>query len=619
MTKPSDHREAIARLTGFDLTQPLGALVDDGRAVRALRHAGIETLFDFLRTPRAELLRRPGVGPRVWERACAALESRLRGTGEVAAQSEPGIDAEAAGFVAILRRVREALDENARRLLDAVLGIGRRAQSAESAAIVLRLARTELSTCLATLREALDTHASGLLARFVDEAQRELEVHDGVIGIDDLATGSSLREAARRAPEPALPLRLLAFWQPDAFTMDGDHLCGVSAEGLRQLVRGARQALTALPSPIRVADLERAAGLDPKRHALLLHVLQRVLAVAIVVHPELGETIGRSRRSLPGRIELILEDNDGPLGLDDLLFRHRDRFGGVRRARLRTALRSHGSFLELGPELWSLRARHLDELELLRPEAERLAAEIVAVDARVSLRERMRAGELSERSAWLLADLLRRERSVRALGRGEFSPRRRGLPPLIRSIADELRRAMGEVPFARFLQNQPAGRRRLVSRLLRANRLFVSPSRDRVDLLENWPFDAARLNLLLRSVAIALEERGGYAAVSRLRPTLAEAGFDQGFLTDHLLLDLLRRHGDFELLQGGFVAVRGVGLARWILRTARRILRAHVSGLSLAQLLAERPELAEFEGCLAALLQHDPLVQSADGLRFQVV
>ncbi len=183
----------------------------------------------------------------------------------------------------------------------------------------------------------------------------------------------------------------------------------------------------------------------------------------------------------------------------------------------------------------------------------------------------------------------------------------------------ELRRAMGEVPFARFLQNQPQSRRRLVSRLLRQNRLFVSTARDRVDLLENWPFDPQRLQILLRAVRVAIEERGGYASIARIRPDLAEAGFSESFLHDHILLDVLRRHGDFELLPGGFVASRGVGLARWILRTARRILRAHVTGLSLTQLIVERPELAEFETCLGELLAQDPMVQSADGLNYQIV
>mgnify|MGYP003340251627 CR=1 FL=1 len=36
------------------------------------------------------------------------------------------------------------------------------------------------------------------------------------------------------------------------------------------------------------------------------------------------------------------------------------------------------------------------------------------------------------------------------------------------------------------------------------------------------------------------------------------------------------------------------------------------------RVLADRPELAEFQGCLARLLEQDPLVQSPDGMRFQI-
>ena len=612
MTARQETAEALHRLTGWNLGQPLAEVLGDTRLARVLSRAGIVVVFDFLRTPRAELLERRGIGPRIWERTCQALVNALGAMRDVADHDPPQ-------FPAILRRVRDALDETDRRLLDAIFGIGRRATTPQTAAIVLRLDAAGLEPRLRAIRDALAAHARPWLDAMLADARRELLVHDGVLGIDSLASGSALREASNHAPDPLLPLRLIAFWSPESLTVEGDHLCAIAAKALPDFVRAVRGQLERASPPIRVADLVRELGLPPRRHALLLHVLVRVLGLGVTVDPRLGELVGRPRRTVAERLELLLLDASEPVAVDDLLFRHRDRFGAVKRARLNDALFAHGTFLEVGPRVWSLRARHLEELELLRPEAERIAKEIVATDARRSLGEAVRSGALSERSAFLLADLLRRESSIRPLGRGEFVPRRRGLPPLVAAIADELRRAMGEVPFARFLQNQAPARQRLVARLLRVNRCFVSPSRDRVDLLEHWPFDPARLLLLLRTVRIALADRDGYAPLARLREPLAAAGFDHEFLTEHLVLDLLRRHGDFDLLPGGIVAERGVGLARRILSEARKVLRAQPLGLSLAQMLAERPDLAEFECCLRELLHHDPLVQSQDGLRYQVI
>lgn len=618
MTRKDD-RSALARITDLPLAEALTDLIGASGATRALHRAGIVTLGDFLLTPRSTILGRKGVGPRIWEQACSALEERFKATADPAKATARTAPPQQRNFATVLREVHDDLAPLDRDLLDAILGIGRRAQPPERAALMLRIPLQEIEGTLTRIRKTLGERGGHELQQLGQELEAELRLHEGALGVDDLQVGTLLHTASRRATDPAAPLRLLALWQRDRYCIDGDRLCAMTSERLRVLVRHVRQAIAAARPPVRISALENGADLPQGCRALLAHVVTRTLKLAIELDPTHGEIVSRPARSLHRRLESILEESESPLLLDDLVFRHRDRFGSGRRARIVDALHSGGAFIQVAPATWSLRTRHLDELELLRPEAERIALDVATTDRRVALRERVRRAELSERSAFLLIDLLRHERAVRSLGRGEFCARRRGLPPLVEAMVRELRRAMGEVPFARFLQNQPQSRRRLVSRLLRQNRLFVSTARDRVDLLENWPFDPQRLQILLRAVRVAIEERGGYASIARIRPDLAEAGFSESFLHDHILLDVLRRHGDFELLPGGFVASRGVGLARWILRTARRILRAHVTGLSLTQLIVERPELAEFEACLGELLSQDPMVQSADGLNYQIV
>ena len=614
MTTPR-RDEALARLTGWPLDSELSSLIDDARVTGALHRGGVRTLADFVLEPRDRMLRRFGIGPKTWDRACRALQTQLRPT--------PDQPAEPRCAGSFLDAVRTALTPTEGELFDALLGNRRIALSPERAALALRHRATGpgagLEAELAGIRSAMARTVAQDLAAIAREVTAEMEIHEGVVESDHLGAGSRVRELSRETGDPAVPLRLVALWLPERFCMDGDRLCGVSESRLRSIVRCIRRGVAHAKTPVRLAELERLADVPPNRRAVISHVARRTLQMTVSLHPEHGEVVGRPRHSSGRRIELLLEDAAEPVALDDLRFRHRDRFGGIRRTRLLDVLRRTGTFLEVGPRVWSLRARHLDELELLRSEAERIAREIAERDGRHSLTERQQAGEISERSAFLLADLLKRERSVLSLGRGEFCPRRRGLPPLVLAIVAELRLAMGEIAFARFLQNQPPHRRRLVARLLRHNRLFVSTAKDRIDLLENWPFDAQRITLLLRTVRTALEDCGGYASIQRLRPQLNDAGFAEGFIDDDLLLEILRRHGSFELLPSGFIAAPDVGLAQWIRRTARRILRSHALGLSLTQLLVERPELAEFGDCLGELLRQDPMVATADGLNYQVI
>jgi hypothetical protein len=85
-----------------------------------------------------------------------------------------------------------------------------------------------------------------------------------------------------------------------------------------------------------------------------------------------------------------------------------------------------------------------------------------------------------------------------------------------------------------------------------------------------------------------------------------------------LLGELLRRHGSFEVLPGGYIARQERGLIGWLLRRARNALREAGMPISVQEILAERPELAEFQACLAGLLGQDPLVQTPDGVRYQI-
>ncbi len=158
----------------------------------------------------------------------------------------------------------------------------------------------------------------------------------------------------------------------------------------------------------------------------------------------------------------------------------------------------------------------------------------------------------------------------------------------------------------------------MVATLIRENRLFISPSRGLVDLLTNYPFNEERMQRMLELVAGKLDASGGYASLKSLREAICCTDLGGDWLTIDLLSDLLRRHGNYEFLPGGLVAIEGMQLTGWIQARARDALRAAEESLTSDELLAEVPDLAAFSCSLPELLEGDPMVHSPDGLHWQV-
>ena len=351
----------------------------------------------------------------------------------------------------------------------------------------------------------------------------------------------------------------------------------------------------------------------------LLHVLQQDLRLSIDINADQGEVAAARHTSVVERAQTILEDHGGPMPLDDLMFSYRDRHRTVRRSRLLDQVRSDNRFVEIDREVWSLREFHLAELEILRPESEILRDRILKSGESYAVTEFSVDGGMSARSLHFVINLLQHDPNLRDLGRGRFCPRFKNHSTIVEELIRDLRRAMGELPFSRFLRNQTGARRRLVSTLLRSNRLFVSPSPDRVDLLENYPFGENRMYRLVRISDDCLEAGSGYTSISTIKAAVNEAGLGGEFLTEFLLEDLLRRNAGYEILPGGIIALQSLGLSSWIQQRVREAIRNAGCALTPQQVLAEEPELAEFGDTLARLIENDPHVHSLDGLRYEVV
>jgi hypothetical protein len=251
--------------------------------------------------------------------------------------------------------------------------------------------------------------------------------------------------------------------------------------------------------------------------------------------------------------------------------------------------------------------------------ADMVAARVCELGGRQHVPHLLGGTGCTVRDAWLVIDCLRKDGRVRCLGRGDACPASRGRSSTVEGLLTDFKRAMGEVPLDLFLQNQPPERRRLVARLLAENRLFVAPSTDKVDLLTNYPFDQKRREQLLQVAEAALAARGGYAGLDVLLAAVQQSDLAGTFWTEHLLGELLRRHGDFDLLPGGFVARREMGMMGWLQQRARQALRKAGMPLSVAELLVEQPDLAEFAECLHEILGRDPMLQASQDQRWHLV
>lgn len=660
----------------------LESLISNPRARRAFRALGLVTVADFVATPRSDLLAVRGFGERsyhqVWERLhepppvdplAAILPARLLSLrldelglpGELEAlaserclstlfdlvarprDQETWSDARCAelrsaldravtvhdhgervrppvgSFAAFERRLRAGLSAADWNLLDTLVGFTDRPWPVFLVAERAGRSRDEMQTQIDRLRGVVATAAPAFVDALHSAIESELRAFDQVVDCERLAPGSLLHDAASAGRDRTLPLRVAAFLWPHAYTFRSGYLCGLPATVLDPLVDVLRTRTRPSSLPARLDDLVRAVREHHlgTRRGLVVHVLRRELGLSVHIHPEQGEIATRRQPPVADRIARLLSEHAGPLSLDDLLFRYREAHRSVRLARLLDCLRADSRFLETGPSEWSLREFHLDELEFVRPEAERIRDRICSTNERTDVRATSHP-TVSRRTVYLVSHLLQRDPALRYLGRGEFCPRRNVGSTIVAAIADELRRAMGEVPLARFLGNQAASRRRLVARLLRCNRMFVSPAPDRIDLIENYPLDDARLRVLLREVDHTLSHNSGYASLATLSHALVAAELGGAFLTDHFLLDVLRRHGRYDILPDATVAERSLGLPRWIQQRAREVLRAAGEGLTPSQILAEAPELAEFDGALEALLDRDPLLHTGDGMHYEV-
>lgn len=624
--KPRKKGPAAQRLLPIALWElPLTKLRLEEDLTARLNEHDLWTVGDILKLPVKEFAKKGRLPDADREAFSDALErvlaDGLRQFGSSTTEDWPTLRAQLLG----------PLDEPARRILVAAVGIDDPPLARQ--ALVQLLGSAQLDESLDHVRSTLLHHNTSLLQRMQDEVEGEFAAFDGILMPMHAAAGSLVSILSAEGDDPTLGLRLIAFCLPHRCHLHRGVLHGVPARRFRELLRTLPQLVPQhrLPLPIDTISKQlNERGIDVPR-GTLLHVLRTEMRTGIELDGKLGEVAVPDPRTPSARLAEILEELREPTSLTDLVFAYRERFRFASQQHLLRHLSRSSAFLRIGDATWALRHWCEQDLDDCAALTEHVVRRICSESHRQNVLELVREewllanpeldgeggiDEYEPRTAWLVLDRLVDDVRVRLLGRGEACAADQTQSSVMRRLQRGFRRAAGEVVKGLFIQNQAEHQRRLVLRLLNHNRAFVQPDEDRIDTLSNYPFNAERMQRLIKMVLEHLQKRTGYAQAEALCDAVNETDLGGDWLSADLLSDILRRNGPFELLAPGIVALKDLALPSILMRSARQALRSAREAVTIDDVVRARPDLAEFTDCLAELLMDDPLVQSPDGKYF---
>ncbi len=610
--------DSLSLLSQTLLAYEIRGLHLESELTEALERRGIVQIGDLLRSPLARLYDVSSIGPRGVDDLRAALD-RLVHIGVDrsidAGGHEPEFD-----FEGTMSEILSVLDGDQRALFIQRIGLSGPIRSleeiADRMAIDIATARVLEESTRVTLRE----QAPSFVNRIQGEARREFRAFEGVIFHDKFALDTLLHRAATASKDPLLPLRLVRFLLAGEFFLYGDVLSTLRPATFRRLRAEVRRSCARDQLPLPVRDLVNQVRniVNPVPSGLLMHLVRSHHHLRIQIDPVLGDVVQPGELSIADRLHAILAESGQPKSLEDIVFIYRELHSTGNMRQLLDHLRGDPRFIEVGRATWNLRSERQTELALAQAEADAIIAEMTADGRRRNVLAPHTCAGMPEQKVYMILECLRQDSRVRYLGRGLFCvPTDKSI--VIEDIHDSMRRAMGEIVISRFLNNQPRQRRRLAACVIHENRALVEPAPDRIDNLSNYPFDEARLQRLFELIETALADGRGYSEAAELLEMIRVTDLGGDWLTEHMLLDLLRRHAQFELLPGAIVARTELGLVGWIQHRIRECLREAAEPMNREQIVSETPELGAFLPCIEQLAELDPMVQSTEDGHFGII
>lgn len=591
-----------------------------GRALTALKELEVKTVGDLFSLPKGYLLAHRNFGEESWRALVTALDEAVRqGIDQVAG---PPPD-EVSGLEELKKLLFERLpDDRSRFVLETRTGLeGGKILTLQRLASRLGISRERARQISNKVKETLLLKARPYLERLRREALDRLAALGGIAtGAEmeaiPLAKGRGGPKARARAVEG-----LLLFFFPGTFhRLSTKAFTTADPETVRRIQKVLEGLFAGESNARPKEDLEKAlrrADLEPgETMGLALHLAKFRFGVSMV-RGKKREILQAPRACAAGRVEAILSEREGSTSLSDLQVLFSSRYSSISRKRLLRILSSEKRFVRTGPESFGLaRAFPLDpeKCRAWREEARRKLEE----ERRPMPAEELVPGE----DPYLVARALRGAKGVRSLGGLLFSHDQAGrkrpswAEERVRSLLEETGRPLPLEDLVRALSQGNGPSPALLEEIILSSRAFCLYPDGAYGLSDSHPVPPEARARALDGAAEILSERGGYDRMSRLLPELRHRSLLHPGLDEATLEDLMNRDGRFEFFGREFVCASGAGTVPWIQETALSALREAGTPLSLPRILAERPELAEFEEALEEILRASPFVVALEDGKF---
>ena len=591
-----------------------------GRVAAALKELEVRTVGDLFALPKGYLLAHRNFGEESWKALVTALDEAVRQGLVHVAGPPPG---EVSGLEELKSILKERLpDDRSRFVLEARTGLeGGKVLTLQRLAARLGISRERARQLSNKVRETLEGRAGPYLERLRREALDQLHSLGGIASGRELAElplaqgKDGPRKRARVVEE------LLLFFFPGIFhRLSTKALTTASPDAVRRLQKTLGKLFSTDSHTRPKADLEKAleeAGLKPGDHMnLALHLARFRFGVSLVQGRK-KETLQAPRAFAADRVLQILSEQDGPMNLSDLQVLFASRFSSISRNRLRRILLSDKRFVRTGPDTFGLTRALPLEPETCRKWREE-AKEKLEANRRPLPADRLVPGE----DPYLVARALLGAKGFRHLGKLLFTLDRAGKekPSWVEErVGELLKETGGPLPLEDLVKALSQGEGPspgTLRELILSSRAFCLYPGGGYGFSETHPVPQDERARILDGAAGILMGRGGYDRMGRLRAELWDKEHLPGDLSEEMLRDFMARDGRFEFFGGEFVCLAGAGTVPWIQETALSALRAAGAPLSLHRLVAERPELAEFEEALEEILRASPFVVALEDGRF---
>ena len=588
----------------------LDRLPFSGRVQRVLIDLGLHTLGDLFATPKKVLLDRKNFGPESWKELGQVLTRVVRRGLDQVIGPPP---AKVAGLDHMVRLLMDRIsDPRLRTILTYRAGLaGKERATLEELGGRLGLSRERVRQLAERTREDLHRSLGGLLDRLAAEVDQALQEGGGMAGIQvlaDLPLAQGRGNASRRA---GILMGLARFFHPQRFHQFGRHsLTTLGPDVRRALVRRMRRSFAPDRLPRPLADLEQLLvrqGLDPAGHlGLACHLARKRFGLEVVTPHGGSPLLDHPEQRLTRRLARVLEARQ-PLTLGEIQAELRRKGTSVPRRHLRRILHRDRRFAQAGPDRFILSGR----FQLPPEERNRWLAQ-----ARQGLLQAKGPAPatalLPDRDPWQARWILKGSGQFRSLGRGLFAWAERG--PMVptgmaRRVQATLDRAGGTLPagdlvhLATLREGPTPGAVRAYLRFSRDLALYPD---GRIGFVKNHPIGQQERSRLVTDLVDHLKGMDGYARLPRRWAQWRR----QGLLPPGLTVpppgrSLPAGRADPPLRYDPAHPAR-LSHDPEDPGNRHRCHPRHGSPLSLPHLLAERPELGEFEECLAEILRASP-------------